>query len=240
MTDRARKRNRYDWPLRAESMVRDAKQKKLNSVAVVRQLHREFGFPEHACWRFVGAFGFSRPTKYKKRRPEEIEKILRAVEQKPIRQVAKYQGTTEGAIYQLLYRMGRAVSRRGTAFGLTEISRRLGVKLEQVKQWVKDGKLQAQVEQHGSITATLVSLEELERFCLEEPYELVKPGKRGPRPLRRFEFMIRFGLAAKVPDDRTAQSHRRERLAAASAGFGDDRDDEDDRDEVSDRDQAAA
>ncbi len=219
-------RHSYEWPLWADKLVRDAKTSKRNVAAVVEELHARTQFPKHACWRFVEAAGMKRTCKYVKLRAEQRKKLLRDLEHKPVRQVAKYYGISVKAIYSKIYAMGRAALRRGTTYGLHKIARELGVRPEQVREWIKEGKLKAIEEQHGQITAVLVPLEEIERFCRENHCDIMRACGRGRTPMNRYKLWIRFVLAADVPDDRTAGTHRRERLAAAGATSEDDADEE--------------
>jgi transposase-like protein len=181
---------------------------------VVQQLRAHTAYPEKACWRLAERFGFRRPNARRVWSQEDIERIIELTETSSIRDIAKRFRTTPRAIYLRIYRHHhRAGGRNGMIYTVSVISNLLKVGPGTVKQWGIEGRLKIQQEQRGSAIAYIVEDDEFERFCRENLNYLIfmVGGRIAPR--ERIQFLKEFVIAADMPDDHTARSHRREREA---------------------------
>ena len=207
-------RQHYCWPERALSIVRSTRIPKKDGALVVQQLQALTGYPEKACWRLAEHFGFRRPNARRVWSQEDIERIVDLSETSSIRDIAKRFKTTPRAIYLRIYHHHRrAGGRNGMIYTVSAISNLLKVSPGTVKQWGMEGRLKIQQEQRGTTIAYVVEDDEFERFCRENLNYLIfmVGGRIAPR--ERIQFLKEFVVAADMPDDHTARSHRREREA---------------------------
>ena len=84
-----------------------------------------------------------------------------------------------------------------------------------MKQWGAEGRLEIQRQERGSVTAYIVEDDEFERFCRDTLNYLIFMVGGRVAPRERILFLKQFVIAADMPDDHTARSHRREREAYA-------------------------
>ena len=78
-----------------------------------------------------------------------------------------------------------------------------------------EGRLEIQRQERGSVTAYIVEDDEFERFCRDNLNYLIFMVGGRVAPRERILFLKQFVIAADMPDDHTARSHRREREAYA-------------------------
>jgi hypothetical protein len=159
-------------------------------------------------------FGFRRPNARRVWSQEDTERIVELSETISIRDIAKRFKTTSRTIYLRIYRHHRrAGGRNGMIYTVSAISNLLKVSPVTVKQWGIEGRLNIQQEQPGTAIADIVEDDEFERFCRENLNYLIfmVGGRIAPR--ERIQFLKEFVIAADMPDDPTARSHRREREA---------------------------
>ncbi len=217
LSDKSRSRSprqHYCWSEKALSIVRSTRIPKKDGALVVQQLRALTTYPEKACWRLAERFGFRRPNARRVWSQEDIERIIELSETSSIRDIAKRFKTTPRAIYLKIYHhYHRAGGRNGMIYTVSVISNLLKVSPGTVKQWGIEGRLKIQQEQRGSAIAYIVEDDEFERFCGDNLNYLIfmVGGRIAPR--ERIQFLKEFVIAADMPDDHTARSHRREREA---------------------------
>jgi hypothetical protein len=202
-----RRRQRYDWPPEAERLAR--RKPRIHPSRLVEQLQEMTDYPRDACWRFAQKFGVERPTHYRSWPTHDQAKVLEMSETRSITEIAKHFGVSIKAIYHVLAKNQRQVSRRSEWFGLHMVARLLTVKPGKVLNWVICGKLHAIVEQHGQITYTMVSGADLVKFCKEHMDELL----RQRIPEKRILFLTDYVVAGDVADTYKARSAKLERKA---------------------------
>jgi hypothetical protein len=202
-----RRRQRYDWPPEAEKLARQ--KPRIHPSRLVEQLQEITGYPRDACWRFAQKFGIQRPTHYRSWPTHDQVKVQEMSEKRAIHEVAKHFGVSIKAIYHVLARNERKVSRRSEWFGLHAVARLLTVKPGRVLNWIVCGKLHAIVEQHGQIKYTMISGAELVKFCKEHMDELL----RQRIPEKRILFLTDYVVAGDVADSYEARSAKLERQA---------------------------
>ena len=100
-------------------------------------------------------------------------------------------------------------------YTVSAIANLLKVTPATVKQWGVEGRLEIQQQQRGSVTAYIVEDDEFERFCRDNLNYLIFMVGGRVAPRERILFLKQFVIAADMPDDHTARSHRREREAYA-------------------------
>ena len=82
-----------------------------------------------------------------------------------------------------------------------------------VRQWAAESRLELQSEVRGSVTVQFAEDEEFERFCGKNHNYLIYEVGGRIAPRERIQFLKEFVMAAEMPDDHTARSHKREREA---------------------------
>ncbi len=130
-------------------------------------------------------------------------------ETRPVAEIAKHFGVSEKAIYHVIAKNQRQVSRRSEWFGLNAVAKYLTVKPARVRDWIVSEKLRCVIEEHGRLRYTLISGAELLRFCKAHKEELI----RQRIPEKRILFLMDYVIAADVADDYTARSSKLERAA---------------------------
>jgi transposase-like protein len=208
-------RQHYVWSEKALSIVRSTRIPKKDGALVVQQLQALAGYPEKACWRLAERFGFRRPNARRVWSQEELARIIELSETTCIREIAKRFKTTTRTIYLKVYNHHKSAGHSGMIYTVSAIANLLKVTPSTVKQWNAEGRLEIQQQQRGSVTAYIVEDDEFERFCRDNLNYLIfmVGGRIAPR--ERILFLKQFVIAADMPDDHTARSHRREREAYA-------------------------
>ena len=208
-------RQHYVWSEKALSIVRSTRIPKKDGVLVVQQLQALTGYPEKACWRLAERLGFRRPNARRVWSQEDISRIIELSETSSIRDIAKRFKTTSRTIYLKIYHHHKTAGHNGMIYSVTVIANLLKVSPGTVKQWGTEGRLEIRQEQRGSVIAYIVEDDEFERFCRANLNYLIfmVGGRIAPR--ERIQFLKEFVIAADMPDDHTARSHRREREAYA-------------------------
>ena len=84
-----------------------------------------------------------------------------------------------------------------------------------MRQWAAESRLELQSEVRGSVTVQFAEDEEFERFCRKNHNYLIYEVGGRIAPRERMQFLKEFVMAADMPDDHTARSHKREREAYA-------------------------
>ena len=82
-----------------------------------------------------------------------------------------------------------------------------------MRQWAAESRLELQSEVRGSVTVQFAEDEEFERFCRKNHNYLIYEVGGRIAPRERMQFLKEFVMAAEMPDDHTARSHKREREA---------------------------
>jgi hypothetical protein len=203
----------YDWSPEAERLVRQ--KQRIHPSNLVEQLQAMTGYPLDACWRFAYKFGVKRPTRYHRWTRAEREKVLEMSEGRPVGEIARHFGVSAKAIYHVIARSERRVSRRSEWFGLHAVARYLTVKPARVRSWIASEKLRGAIETHGQLTYTMISGAELAKFCKSYKSELL----RQRIPEKRIQFLVDYVIAAEMPDDYTARSSKLERRAYERGEF---------------------
>jgi hypothetical protein len=201
------RRQRYEWPPEAERLARH--KPRIPPSSLVQQLEQMTGYPRDACWRFAHKFGVKRPTRYRSWPQRDQAKVLEMSETRSIQEIARHFGVSIKAIYHVLAKNQRQVSRRSEWFGLNAVARLLTVKPGRVLNWIVNGRLRAIVQQHGQIKYTMVSGADLVKFCKENMDELL----RQRIPEKRILFLTDYVVAGDVADTYTARSSKIERKA---------------------------
>lgn len=199
--------SRYDWSPDAERLVRQ--KQRIHPSNLVQQLQPMTGYPLDACWRYVNRFGIKRPTQYQRWTGAAREKVLEMSEVRTVEEIARHFDVSTKAVYHVIARSGRRVSRRSEWFGLHATARYLTVKPARVRSWMASGMLNGVVETHGQINYTMISGAELAKFCKTYKSELL----RQRIPEKRIQFILDYVIAAEMPDDYTARSSKLERKA---------------------------
>jgi transposase-like protein len=181
----------------------------------VQQLQELTGYPEKPCWRLAERFGFRRPNARRVWSQEDVARIIELSETTCIREIATRFKTTTRTIYLKVYNHHKSAGHSGMIYTVSAIANLLKVTPATVKQWGAEGRLEIQQQQRGSVTAYIVEDDEFERFCRDNLNYLIfmVGGRIAPR--ERILFLKQFVIAADMPDDHTARSHRREREAYA-------------------------
>jgi len=84
-----------------------------------------------------------------------------------------------------------------------------------VRQWAGESRLELKSEVRGSVTVQFAEDEEFERFCRKNHNYLIYEVGGRIAPRERIQFLKEFFMAADMPDDHTARSHKREHEAYA-------------------------
>jgi hypothetical protein len=208
-------RQHYVWSEKALSIVRSTRIPKKDGGLVVQQLQALTGYPEKPCWRLAERFGFRRPNARRLWSQEDVARIIELSDTACIREIAKRFKTTTRTIYLKIYNHHKSAGHSGMIYTVSAISNLLKVTPATVKQWGSEGRLEIRQEQRGSVIAYVVEDGEFERFCRANLNYLIfmVGGRIAPR--ERILFLKEFVIAADMPDDHTARSHRREREAYA-------------------------
>ena len=207
-------RQRYVWPEKALSLVRSTRIPKKDGAAVVKQLQELTNYSEKVCWRLAERYGFLRPHHRRPWSQEDIARILKMCESdRSVAEIAEEFGTTVRTIHLKIIRNGKRAERNGSIYTVSLISAVLRVTRATVRQWHADGKLELKSELRGSITVQFAEDEEFERFCRKNHNYLIYEVGGRIAPRERIQFLKEFVMAAEMPDDHTARSHKREREA---------------------------
>ena len=134
---------------------------------------------------------------------------------RPVTEIAEYFGTTVKTIHQKIIKNGKKVGRNGSIYTVSLISSVLRVTRPIVRQWAAESRLELQSEVRGSVTVQFAEDEEFERFCRKNHNYLIYEVGGRIAPRERMQFLKEFVMAAEMPDDHTARSHKREREAYA-------------------------
>src|SRR6516165_10295782 len=110
---------------------------------------------------------------------------------------------------------GKKVGRNGSIYTVSLISSVLRVTRPIVRQWAGESRLELKSEVRGSVTVQFAEDEEFERFCRKNHNYLIYEVGGRIAPRERIQFLKEFVMAADMPDDHTARSHKREREAYA-------------------------
>ena len=208
-------RQHYVWSEKALSIVRSTTIPKKDGALVVQQLHALTTYPEKACWRLAERFGFRRPQARRIWSQEDAARIIELSDTACIREIAKRFKTTPRTIYLKIYNHHKRAGHSGMIYTVSAITNLLKVPPATVKQWGAEGRLEIQQQQRGSVTAYIVEDDEFERFCRDNLNYLIFMVGGRVAPRERILFLKQFVIAADMPDDHTARSHRRERQAYA-------------------------
>jgi hypothetical protein len=125
--------------------------------------------------------------------------------------IAKRFKTTTRTIYLQICNHQKSAGHSGMIYTVSAITNLLKVTPATVKQWGAEGRLEIQHQQRGSVTAYIVEDDEFERFCRDNLNYLIFMVGGRVAPRERILFLKQFVIAADMPDDHTARSHRRER-----------------------------
>jgi hypothetical protein len=224
-------RQRYVWPEKALSLVRSTRVPKKEGATVVKQLQEITTYPEKACWRLAERHGFRRPHPRREWSREDVERMLKMCDsERPMSEIAEYFGTTVRTIHQKIIKHGKAAKHAGSIYTVSLISSVLHVTRPMVRQWGAEGRLELKSEVRGSVTVQFAEDADFERFCRDNHNYLIYEVGGRIAPRERIQFLKEFVMAAEMPDDHTARSHKREREAYAQQmkpeGDDDDYDDE--------------
>ncbi len=232
-------RQRYVWPDKALSLVRNTRLPKKEGAAVVKQLQEITNYPEAACWRLADKYGFLRPHPQREWSREDDERIIKMCQDgRSVVEIAAYFGTTVRTIYMKIIRYGKRVERGGSIYTVALICAVLRVSPATVRGWGREGRLVLKSELRGSATVHFAEDDEFERFCrVNHNYLLYEVGGGRVPPRERFLFLRQFVIAPAMADDHTARSHKREREAYAQQ-MKSEADDEDDEENDDPHDQA--
>ena len=130
-------------------------------------------------------------------------------------EIAEYFDTTVKTIHQKIIKNGKKVGRNGSIYTVSLISSVLRVTRPIVRQWAGESRLELKSEVRGSVTVQFAEDEEFERFCRKNHNYLIYEVGGRIAPRERIQFLKEFVMAADMPDDHTARSHKREREAYA-------------------------
>ena len=208
-------RQRYLWPEKALSIVHSTRIPKKDGAFVVKQLREITTYPEKACWRLAERYGFRRPNSRRCWSQEDIARIIEMSDTVSVREIAKRFNTTMRTIYLKIYQHNKTAGHGGMIYTVSAISNLLKVSPSTVRQWGLEGRLNIVAEQRGGVTVHLVDDDEFERFCRQNLIYLIFEVGGRIAPRERILFLKEFVIAADMPDDHTARSHRREREAYA-------------------------
>jgi hypothetical protein len=78
-----------------------------------------------------------------------------------------------------------------------------------VRQLAGESRLELKSEVRGSVTVQFAEDEEFERFCRKNHNYLIYEVGGRIAPRERIQFLKEFVMAAEMPDDHTARSHKR-------------------------------
>jgi transposase-like protein len=225
------------WPEKALTLVRSTRIAKKEGATVVKQLQEITTYPEKVCWRLAERHGFRRPHCRREWSQEDIDRILKMCESdRSVSEIAEYFGTTVRTIHQKIIKNGKTVGRNGSIYTVSLISGVLRVARATVRQWAAEGRLELKSETRGNVTVQFVTDDEFERFCRKNHNYLIYEVGGRIAPRERIQFLKEFVMAADMPDDHTARSHKRERDSYVQQMNPDaDKEDDEDDDQYEDR-----
>jgi len=145
------------------------------------------GFSSFACWRFLEGHKIYRPGKCTYKIWDQFA-AAEYVMAYGYEAAEKKFDCSRSALYNVMKRVGRTLGHCSGHYGLNQLRKMFGVRVETILYWIKTGALEATLVTYGGKETSVVSDDQLRRFLSREAGNLIL--RRFPE--KRAEFLSNY------------------------------------------------